>query len=122
MKVTSGNTNMRIKRRFDITEDRPTVPMAYARPPKQVLVDHVEVEYVWKGGAWVVDSCFSVDISGEVLKKDDTPSKNRHTRHAPSTGAYDREEPWAWLDAVIDLLRPTGDLTMTVLLEHEVQV
>lgn len=117
MKVTSGSTNMRIKRRVSITEDRPTVPMAYARPPKQVLVDHAEIEYVWKNGEWVVDSWVSVRVSGDVLKKDGEPSKNQHTRHAPDH----REEPWAWLDTIIDLLRPNGHLSMMVLKDSEVR-
>lgn len=120
MKVTSGNTNMRIKRRADITEGHPTIAMAYARPPKTVVVDHVEIEYTWKNGAWVVNSVFSVDISGVVLKKDGEPSKNRHSRHAPSTGGYDKEAPAPWLDAIIDLLRPHGDLSMMVLRDAEV--
>jgi hypothetical protein len=119
MKVTSGNTNMRIKRRADITEGHPTIAMAYARPPKTVVVDHVEIEYVYKNGDWVVDSVFSVDISGVVLKKDGEPSKNRHSRNAPSKSGYDKEEPAPWLDEIVEILRPRGELSMVTLREHE---
>ena len=119
MKVTTLRTYQKIKRSADITEDRPRVGMAYATRPTEVEIDHVEIEYTFKDGAWVVDSNFSATVSGYTIKKDGTPSKNRHSRAMPSS--YDRDPAWPWLDAIIDLLRPDGSVAYTILNESEVR-
>lgn len=118
MKVSTGDTHMKITRQFVITENHPVVPMAYSSPPKQVRIERGVINYVWKDGAWVVGSSFSVTVGGAVLKKDGTPGKNDHTRRAPDT--FYREPAWPWLDEIIELLRPDGDLTMATLTEYEV--
>lgn len=117
MKVSTQNTKIEIRRWFTIDEDHPVVPMAYARPPKEVRIERGYIDYQWKDGRWVCDSSWDVSVSGPVLKKDGTPSKNNHSRSAPHR--YDTDpEAWPWLDEIIDLLRPAGDVTLVALYAH----
>lgn len=118
MKVSTGNAHAEIARQFVITENHPVVPMAYSSQPKQVRIERGVINYVWKDGAWIVSSPYSVSVSGAVLKKDGTPGQNDHSRRGPDI--YYGEAAWPWLNDIIELLRPNGDLTMTTLREHEV--
>jgi len=126
MKVTTGQAHATISRSFVINTDNPVVDMAYSNPPKEVVVDRGTIEYDWKDGRWIVKSYWSVTVVGDVLKKDGTRSKNTHSRNAREARGSLRapelvlHEDWAWLQSIIDLLRPNGDLSMTVLNEAEV--
>ena len=126
MKVSSTNSNATITRSFTITEGNPVVHMAYSSPPKEVVVDRGTIKYTWDGGRWVVKDCWAVVVVGDVLKKDGTRSKNTHSRKGeaePNTWRepeYVPHENWAWLQPIIDLLRPSGDLSMMVLTDSEV--
>lgn len=118
MKVSTASTALRVKRTAVITEGHPVVPMAYAIRQTDVLVDYVEITYTSCDGEWVIRYMSDITVSGQTLKKDGTPSKNHHRRHAP--GGYVDEEPWPWLDEIIDLLRPSGNLSMKTLRDYEV--
>lgn len=126
MKVSSTDTFAKITRQLVITEGNPVVHMAYSNPPKKVIVDKVIIEYTWQDGRWVVKDRWAVDVVGDVLKKDDTRSKNTHKRdaaEAPNSWLepeYVPHETWAWIQPIIELLRPNGDLSMMVLNEAEV--
>jgi len=126
MKVTTEQTSATITRSFVISTDNPVVGMAYSSPPKEVVVDRGTIEYTWKDGRWVAKDRWAVTVVGDVLKKDGTRSKNTHTRNArEAQGSWSApelvlHEDWAWLQPIIDLLRPNGDLSMTVLNEAEV--
>lgn len=122
MKVTTDHTKAEITRAFTITENHPIVPFAYARPPKDIRVTHGSITYTWKDGEWVVLGETSITVSGVVLKKDGSDSKLTHHRW-PTQVSY-REpvftERFAWLQPIVDLLRPRGDMSMMVLNEAEV--
>jgi len=126
MKVTTQSTTARIIRRYAIA-DGPIVAMAYSNPPKNIRVTGGNIEYTLKDGDWVVKDSFAASVNGIVLKKDGTDSKNNHSRNAGEdwnasyrAGRLVIAEGWEWLQEIIDLLRPNGDLTMTVLNDHEV--
>lgn len=126
MKVSTTGSNARIVRQFVITEDNPVVGMAYASQPKKVIVDRGVIEYTWQDGRWVVKNEYAVDVVGDVLKKDGARSKNVHSRHPNSViNSYRHPElrladDFLWLQPIIDLLRPNGDLSMMILNESEV--
>lgn len=121
MKIsTTGSAAMRIKRVVRI-QDGPVVPMAYSLSGRQFRVEWIQVEYKWDGDRWAVDSSFGVDLGGYVLKKDGEPSKNWHVSNPDwdyKTKTF--AERYEFVQKVVDLLRPDGELAMSVFLEHEV--
>lgn len=112
MKVTSE----KITRYFTIDDDRPVVHMAYSDPPKKVVIERGHIDYTFDvdTGRWVAKDAWAITVSGTVLKKDGTPSKNSHSRN----GAQD----WKWMGAIIDLLRPKGTVATMKLNGTEVKV
>lgn len=129
MKVSTMTTHMVITRRFTITEGLPVIPMAYCDPRKDVRIDRGVIKYTWEDGGWKVRDAWAIDLIGSVLKKDGTDSKNTHSRHPEDSyhwklGLPGREwvapEGYLWLEAIVAELRPSGDLSMSVLSEHEV--
>lgn len=121
MKIsTIDEPNMRIKRTA-ILDDGPVVPMAYSSTGKRFRVERVTVEYHYKDGKWVIGSHFAVDMSGTVLKKDDTDSKNWHTSHPKYDYKLHAYPPrYAFAMKIVDMLRPQGGVSMIGYLEHEV--
>lgn len=129
MKVSTTNSQMVVTRQFTITEDNPVVDMAYSSPPKKVIVDRGVIKYTWEDGGWKVRTGRSIVLAGDVLKKDGTRSKNAHSRSPEDDydwkpGGPGREwaapEDYRWLESIVALLRPNGDLSMMVLDESEV--
>lgn len=124
MKVSSARTHLEIRRSFEITEGGPIVSMAYSSPPKKVRVLSGTITYTLDEGRWIARNKWSVKLNTVVLKKDGTDSKNFHQRTAESNGEFRHElvpaDGWEWLGEIIELLRPTGDLSMTILRGHEV--
>ena len=128
MKVTSGHDSRRITRRFTIEADQPVVAMAYSNPPKKVVIERGEINYTFDSeiGRWVAKDGWAITVAGTVLKKDGTPSKNDHSRRAADKyfqgqSEYVPAEGWEWLQLIIDLLRPTGHVSMIILNEAEVK-
>lgn len=128
MKVSTGsNESMKVVRRFIITEGEPVVAMAYSQPPKKVRIDRGVIQYTWRDGGWQVESEWAVNLTGTVLLKSGLPGKNTHTRHPDSDPAFRREpflvlaEGWEWLDEIISLLRPSGEVSVEQLSEYEVR-
>lgn len=127
MKITTESSNAEITRRFTITENHPVVPMAHARPPKKVRVIRGAITYRYQGGAWIVKDSYSVTLVGIVLKKDGSDSMNDHRRNAAdhqrrANGDLTEKltDEFQWLAPIIELLRPTGDITMTIAEDYEV--
>lgn len=126
MKVSTTGSTARIVRNFTITEGNPVVGMAYSSPPKKVVVDRGSIEYLYRDGRWIVKNGYAINVAGDVLRKDETRSKNTHSRNgeeAPNTWRepeYVPREDWAWIQPIIDLLRPNGDLSMMILNDSEV--
>lgn len=128
MKVTSENTSQEITRRFTIDEDRPVVHMAYSDPPKKVVVERGHISYTFDAdtGRWIAKDYWSITVAGTVLKKDGTPSKNDHKRHAAEDyrrgqAEYVPAEDWKWMGVIVDLLRPKGTVATMKLNGTEVQ-
>lgn len=122
MKVSTHRSDLTVTRRFAITTDHPIVPMAYSTTGKRVRVVGGTIHYKWVSGAWVVKSEYDIKLGTVALKADGTDSKNEHSRN-PSTVSWKDKSytpEFAWLQPIVDLLRPRGDLSMTALNEHEV--
>lgn len=126
MKVSSTDSHAEIIRQFTITEGNPVVGMAYSNPPKLVVVERGAIRYTWQDGKWIVRNEWAVKTVGTVLKKDGTPSKNTHSREGGTAAnswrnpEYVPAQDWKWIEPIIDLLRPNGDLSMMTLTESEV--
>lgn len=123
MKVSTDGTRHSIVRTFEITEDHPIVGLAYATRPKKVRITKGAIEYHYEDGAWAVRSSFNINLIGVVLKQDGTDSKNTHSRH-PEQTSYRSDAPFredfAWVQPIVDLLRPTGTVGLMILNESEV--
>lgn len=129
MKVSTTTASIEIVREFQITEDHPIVGFEYASTPKDVRIIRGSIAYAYQDGRWIVPNAWAVKIGGPVLKKDGTDSKNDHTRRPGDIYSYAGVKldltaklapDFQWLIPIIDLLRPTGDLSMTKLTEAEV--
>lgn len=126
MKISTTGSAARIVRNFTITEGNPVVHMAYSSPPKKVIIDRGTIEFTYQDGRWIVKNHWAIDVVGDVLKKDDTRSKNTHKRDAAEAPNSWREpeyvphEDWAWIKPIIEILRPTGDLAMMTMTDAEV--
>jgi hypothetical protein len=126
MKVSSEGSHETVVRQFTITEGNPVVPMAYSEMAKKVQVERGSISYQYRDGRWIVKDYWAIDVVGSVLKKDGTPGKSEHRRRPESpsgriTWQYVPAPGWEWLQAIINLLRPVGDLSMMTLNETEVQ-
>lgn len=110
MKFTEKSKGVSFGRVLDI-EDGPIHTQAHSPTGRQFRVDQISVNYhLTKGGAWVVRVPYGVRLTGTSLKKDGTPGANRHNRH-PETVDWrtnDLAEEYAWVQIVIDSLRPVG--------------
>ena len=125
MKVSTKSTTATIVRQFEITEGHPVVLMAYSLAGKKIRVESGEIKYTWKGGRWVVFNEYAISLVGVVLKKDGSDSLNQHSRIAgakrvPSFNPWELSQDFLWLQPIVDLLRPKGDLSMITLTETKV--
>ena len=123
MKVSTQAAYLTVDRQFTIDENRPVVTPDSLSGGKQVRIYRGVITYVWKDGDWTLNSRWSIDLLGVVLKKDGTESQLDHRTH-PEQTSYRADATWTaqytWIQAVVDLLRPSGDLAMTVLDQTEV--
>lgn len=123
MLLTSyGNTQVTIKRSVTVT-DGPVVPQSYSSTGRRFRVERITITYKWINGRWVVDSQFSIDLVGTVLKKDGSDSLNTHCGHPEYTDWKTREfrGPYAFVQDVVDLIRPSGDVEMPEVAGHYVE-
>jgi hypothetical protein len=113
VKLKDTATHAEITRSVEIEpEGAPVLPLEYSLDGKRFRVTLLTVTYTWTAGKWVADSYSSVQMSGRVLKKDGTDSKNNHTRY-PAYGWPAAQDMYPWLDTIIDALRPTTDMILT---------
>lgn len=84
--------------------DGPVRPQPHSRSGRKYRVERVIIHYGWIDGVWKVTGA---KLLGTVLKADGSDSKNDAREHV---SCYDI--PPAWLDELIDGLRPVGDLEM----------
>lgn len=111
MKVTESDTRREIVSVFDV-EGGPVLPMEHSTIDRKYRVEKVKVTYKFstEKNAWIVQSGFHVELSGTVLKRDGSDSKNYHQVHVPY-GAL--REPLKyphldWLFDIVDMAQPVG--------------
>lgn len=121
MKVSTDKSRATVRRVARITEDQPVVkPVGYRRPFR---VDTVVIDYEWEDGTFRADDSFSIHMEGHWVKKDGTDALDRAAGMRPDyVSYYSREwqEQYAFLEPIIDRLRPNGDLSMMILTDAEV--
>jgi hypothetical protein len=113
VKLKDTATHAKITRSMEIEpEGAPVLPLEYSRDDKRFRVTRITITYTWTAGRWTNDSYAAVQMTGPVLKKDGTDSKNDHTRY-PAYGWPRDPDMYPWLTAIVDLLRPTTDMILT---------
>lgn len=120
MKLTTQRPTAVVQRPFTLT-DGPVIHAAGYRRAYQVEAG--TITYTWEDGAFTVASRFDIHLAGHWIKRDGTHAKDSADRMRPGYVSYapgaDFTEQYRFLDQIIEMLRPGGDLTMTVLLDHE---
>ncbi len=121
MKLTTEKQTVTVQRVIEV-DDGPVIQPAHYR--SSFRLDIIRIEYIWVDGEYRVPGAYAIHMGGHWLKKDETPGKSRATDITPDyanyrTGEY--TEQYVWLQPLIDLLRPTGAPSTTVLREHEVE-
>lgn len=112
MKFTDNGHNARYIRRISVA-DGPVHPMAYSQTGKVFRVDHVEIRYTLdpESGHWDWNSRSDINLTGPVLKKDGSDSRNFHTRHPGCKyNPYRLAEDYAWVGKLIEDARPIGEV------------
>lgn len=120
MKVTSEPAVATVVRVIRI-EGGPVVQPAFYR--RSFRVDHVQIKYTWIDGRYTVGHDWDIRMAGQWIKKDGTDAKDRAGDIRPSR-SFDSlafEPPFAFLDALVTMLRPSGELAMMVLDGAEVK-
>lgn len=121
MKLTTEKQTVTVQRVIEV-DDGPVIRPAHYR--SSFRLDIIRIEYTWKDGEYVVPGGSAISMGGHWIKKDKTAGKSRAVDISPDyanyrTGEY--TEQYAWLQPLVDLLRPAGVPFMTVLLGHEVE-
>lgn len=98
-----------LKRPVRIT-DGPVMPHPGSGTGKRILVDYVSVVYDLDKSDWVVNGWTSLKIGGTVLKKDGTPGREHWSGSVHY--AWHRMPEYAWLDRLIDAMRPEGSVDL----------
>jgi hypothetical protein len=121
VKVTTEGTKATVRRVLTISSDNPIVrPDGYKRSFRVVTV---VIDYDWKDGRFDVGGTFSVSLSGPWVKSDGTDAKDSAGGIRPDYVGWDTREwqpQYDFLKPIINLLRPSADLSMMVLTEAEV--
>lgn len=121
MKVTTVHSHMNVSRWFTIDSGWPIVEMDSVRP-KKVRITEGMIGYVLIDGAWAIRNSWAIRIGGPVLRNDGTESKNSHFRHPRGSrqdGRWSPAEEFEWLNPIVELLRPVGELALTILSESD---
>lgn len=120
MKVTTEQALATVKRIARIA-DGPVVKCdGYQR---RFRVEFIEITYTWKDGQFGLQSSFDIKMGGQYVKADGTDAKDRAFAMRPDVVNYSSGQftpQFEFVRAIVDLLRPGTDLSMTVLYEHEV--
>lgn len=120
MKITSTGGRITVTRKFDITEDHPVIDQSTSYTGKKVRIERGSIEFEWTDGNWRIGP--NNYLHGTVLKKDGSDSLNSHAEHPRcEIRSGDFSGKHAWLQPIADLLRPTGEIRLALLHEHEVQ-
>lgn len=120
MKVTSEPAVATVIRTVRI-EDGPVVQPVFYR--RSFRVDHVEIKYTWIDGRYTVKRDWDIRMAGQWIKKDGADAKDRAGDVRPNRSFEDLtfEPPFAFLNALVTMLRPGNDLAMMVLDGAEVK-
>lgn len=122
MKIsTIGPVKITVVRAVRVDDGPVLAPAGYRR---RYRLDTIRIEYVWKDGQFKADHPFQISLSGHWVKKDGTDAADRATDVRPDyVDRWTRkwETQYAFLDEVIELLRPADDLSMYTYLDYEVE-
>lgn len=119
MRITTKSTQVAVTREVALTDAPVVTPEGYRRAFQP---DRLVITYTWQDGQYVVTR-YNVVMAGPWIKKDGTPAADRAGSIHPEIQKFpntDWTERWAWLQPIIDLLRPNGDLSITVTDDHEI--
>lgn len=122
MKLTTESARAQVVRSVTV-EDGPVLSMTYSTTGKKYRVDRISITYRWVDGEWKVSSPWSVDLIGVVLKKDGSESANttkRNADYANRVSGTDWAPEYDFLKPIIELLRPSTDMTMITVTDYEV--
>jgi hypothetical protein len=90
--------------------DGPVRPQPYSSAGRRYRVDRVQIKFtLGEGAAW---RAVSVTLSGTVLKKDGTDSKNDARDHAYGWDDSGTTPDLHWLRDLVDRIRPIGRPTL----------
>jgi hypothetical protein len=98
MRITTKSTQVAVTREVALTDAPVVTPDGYRR-------------------------AFQPDMAGPWIKKDGTPAADRAGSIHPEIQKFpntDWTEQSAWLQPIIDLLRPNGNLSVTITNDHEI--
>lgn len=112
MKITSEPAGANVTRIAHLTDGPVVRADGYTRSYR---VDTISIRYTWtpETGRFDVDDTFDVNLAGPWVKKDNTDAKDRAAGLRPEYTSW-RSGTWktqyAWLQPVIELLRPSPGL------------
>jgi hypothetical protein len=109
MEIEPERSHGSLKRSVRIT-DGPVMPHPSSGTGKKILVDYASVVYDLVKSDWVVKGWSGLVISGRVLKKDGTPGKENWSGNVHYS--WHRMPEYAWLDRLIDAMRPEGSVDL----------
>lgn len=115
MFITTTDTTPKVIRKAVLLDAAPIPPKAtYFSTP--IRPYEIEIEYVWDLQlGWYVGG-YQVRVQARKVKKDGSDSEvvvndvRPLTELDPTTKAKRYRREWAWVQSVVDLLRPTGSV------------
>lgn len=117
MKITSHPTHRAPSVTQSIAvEDGPELKMLGSAVGRKFRVDYIRIEYRLIDGEWQLPFSSAVHVAGPHLKKDGTDGALR----ASEMIAFSMDDIPDWALAIVDLLRPTGDIQLPTVNETEV--
>lgn len=110
MKLTTTTPSMTITQRATFGVTGPVIPAASSATGKLMRIEFIMINYtVDADGQWGVRFDSSIELSGPYLKKDGSDSAVHADNRAPF-GFVRGDVKMPWLTAVVDALRPTGEI------------
>lgn len=105
MEFVNDRSQATINRSINII-DGPVIPHPSSGTGKKIRVMQVQITFTLKDDEWVIRGWTTVQISGVVLKKDGTEGKE--TWLGTVHYCWQKMPEYAWLDLLIDAVRPEG--------------
>jgi hypothetical protein len=120
VKVTTTSAKATVRRVATIKEGPVVHPSGYRR---DFRVETVVIDYDWQDGRFDIEGSFAIHLSGHWVKQNGDDAKDSASGMRPEYESYRSLEfaaQYKFLDAIVNLLRPSPDLSMMILNEAEV--